>query len=118
MHAKSNIFDEHSATTCPGEIVRLTFEQLKSLPFSELAGLWKEYVAVLASALVEANGQEACPAGQRVAELVEEVRLVLTASWPPTPSACTACGAAPPSFLLSPPPTTHIMQRNGACTSD
>jgi hypothetical protein len=58
--------------------VRLSYEQLKSLPFSELAGLWREYVAVLATALVEADGQEGCLAGQRVAELIEEVRLVLT----------------------------------------
>lgn len=61
-----------------GEVVRLSFEQLKGLPFRELAGLWKEYVAALATLLVEVDGQEACPAGQRLGELIEELRLVVT----------------------------------------
>ena len=74
----SSVMFECGACTCTGNVVRLSLEQLKALPFVELKGLWKEYVSALAVALVEANGQEACPAGQRAIQLMGELRFVLT----------------------------------------
>ena len=58
--------------------MRLSLEQLKALPFVELKALWKEYVSALAVALVEADEQEACPAGQRAIQLMGELRFVLS----------------------------------------
>jgi hypothetical protein len=67
-------------------VVRLSLEQLKALPFVELKALWKEYVSALAAALVEANGQEACPAGQRAVQLMGELRFVLSCLMSDNPS--------------------------------
>ena len=95
-----------------GEVVRLSFEQLKSLPFRELAGLWKEYVAVLATLLVEVHGQETCPAGQRVAELIEELRLVVTCLMTSNPTHMHSLRCAPLPVATSP---LHCMNKR-ACT--
>lgn len=56
----------------------MTMEQFKSLPFRELALLWKDYVWALGELLVQAEGDPGCPAGQRIVTLIEEVRLVLS----------------------------------------
>ncbi len=56
----------------------LTLEHVKSLPHAELAALWKEYVSALTGLLQEARGDPASPAGQRIRELIGEVRMVVS----------------------------------------
>ncbi|CAL8468956.1 g8497 [Coccomyxa elongata] len=56
----------------------LTLEHVKSLPHAELAALWKDYVSALTGLLQEARGDPASPAGQRIGELIGEVRMVVS----------------------------------------
>ncbi|BDA43047.1 hypothetical protein COCOBI_04-0570 [Coccomyxa sp. Obi] len=56
----------------------LTLEHVKSLPYAELAALWKDYVSTLTGLLQEARGDPASPAGQRIGELIGEVRMVVS----------------------------------------
>ncbi|EIE26965.1 hypothetical protein COCSUDRAFT_64738 [Coccomyxa subellipsoidea C-169] len=56
----------------------LSPEQIRSLPQCELAALWKDYVNALTGLLQEARGDDSCPAGQRIGQLIVEVRLVLS----------------------------------------
>jgi hypothetical protein len=58
--------------------LELSPEQMRSLPQGELVALWKDYVTALTRLLQEARGDASCPAGQRIEQLIGEMRLVLS----------------------------------------
>ena len=90
-------------TVRENEKIPLTIEQIKSMPWTEYAKLWKDYVNHLAVCLVESNGNPESASSRRLETLVEEISLL---------SSCLAT-SNPRSYAMSRYCHVQVLQEYG-----